>query len=98
VQEQKETSECTGRGECVSACYGGDRVITISSTRVEIHERCIGCGLWFPACPEEAISLCIDPSRALMEALMEKISVHTEIGIDTKTTFRNDETKNTSVD
>jgi len=74
-------SECTGCGECVSACYGGDRVITINTDRAEIHERCIGCGLCIPACPEGAISLSIDPSLDIMKELVAKISGHTNIGM-----------------
>ena len=74
------SSLCTLCGECVSVCYGGERVIAFGFKRVEISDRCIGCGLCVTACQEDAISLKIDLETDLIEALMERVAVRTQIG------------------
>ena len=72
--------ECTRCGECISACYGRERVITMGVERAEIHPRCIGCGRCIPACREGAISLEFDPQIDLMDALLEKVAARVQIG------------------
>jgi UDP-glucose 4-epimerase len=68
------SENCTGYGECVEACYGGERVITINEQQALIHERCIGCGKCVTACPEGVISMVFVPEVHFMRALREKIS------------------------
>ena len=70
---------CTLCGACVSACYGGERVITLGPEKAEMHERCLGCGRCVEACPEGAISLEFDPHTDVLAALLERIESRVEI-------------------
>lgn len=70
---------CTLCGDCVSACYGSARVITLGPDKAEIHARCIGCGRCVAACPEGAISLEFDPHTDVLAALLERIESRVEI-------------------
>jgi len=70
---------CTLCGACVSACYGGERVITLGPQKAEIHDRCIGCGRCVEACPQGAISLEFDPHTDVLAALLERIESRVEI-------------------
>jgi len=72
--------ECTRCGECIPACYGGERVVRIGPERAEIHGRCIGCGRCIPTCREGAIALEFDPQINLMDALLEKVAARVQIG------------------
>lgn len=74
-----DASRCTGCGECVAACYGGSRVITLADGKAVIGGRCIACGRCVPACPAGAISLHLDAHIDLLDALMERISSRTNI-------------------
>jgi UDP-glucose 4-epimerase len=65
---------CTLCGACVQACYGGERVIRMGEQRAEIGARCLGCGKCLAACPEEAISIEIDPQTDLVQSLLDRIS------------------------
>ena len=71
--------ECTLCGDCVDACYGGERVIRLGEKRAQIGERCIGCGKCVPACPEGAISLHVVPGVDVIEALLERVGERTKI-------------------
>jgi UDP-glucose 4-epimerase len=71
---------CNRCGECIPACYGGEKVISLGSSRAVIHERCIGCGRCIPACPQGAISLSFDPQVDLVDALLEKVTARVQIG------------------
>ena len=72
--------ECTLCGQCITACYGGERVIELGSEGVEINERCIGCGRCVSACPVGAISLEFDPQADWMESLLNRIAARVQIG------------------
>jgi ferredoxin len=72
--------KCNRCGDCVSACYGAERVITIGPNRAEIHDRCVGCGRCIPACPEGAIAFEFDQNVNLVDVLREKIAVKSQIG------------------
>ena len=65
---------CTLCGECVAACYGGERIIRMGVERAEISDRCIGCGRCVPACPEGAISLELQPEAEWQASLFRKIA------------------------
>jgi len=73
------SEDCIGCGECVEACYGGERVITIEDSGAVINKRCIGCGRCAAVCPEEAISLVFDPEVDFMRAFRERISERVKI-------------------
>ena len=73
------SEDCTGCGDCVEACYGGERVITIDGYQAVIHERCIGCGKCVAACPEGAISVVFDPEVDILRALRERICERVKI-------------------
>lgn len=73
------SEDCRSCGDCVEACYGGERVITIDEHSAVIHERCIGCGKCVTACPEGAISMVFDPEVDIMGALGERINERVEI-------------------
>ncbi|MBN1147160.1 MAG: 4Fe-4S binding protein [Anaerolineales bacterium] len=70
---------CTGCGECVDACYGGERVIRMGREKAEIHDRCLGCGRCISACPRGAISIEIEPGSDVLQALVERISERVRI-------------------
>lgn len=70
---------CTRCGACISACYGGERVITLGPDKAEIHARCIGCGRCVEACPEGAIALEFDPHTDVLAALLERIESRVDI-------------------
>jgi UDP-glucose 4-epimerase len=72
---------CTRCGECVQACYGGERVIQVGADRAQIDESCIGCGRCVPACPEGAISIICDPTVDVVQSLLARISDRVQIGI-----------------
>ena len=76
------SSACTRCGDCLAACYGGERVIRLGAERAEIQERCIGCGRCVPVCPEDAISMEIDSQADVMDVLLERIAARTQIGPD----------------
>jgi ferredoxin len=66
--------DCTLCGDCIVACYGGARVITLVETRAEINIRCI------PACPQGAIKLEIDSQEGdMIEALLDRIATRVDI-------------------
>ena len=73
------SEDCISCGDCVEACYGGERVITIDEHSAVMHERCIGCGKCVTACPEGAISMVFDPEVDFMKALGERINERVEI-------------------
>lgn len=61
-----------GCGECLTACYGGERVITIVELKVTIGKRCLGWDMCVEACPIGVISVLIDPQVDFIESLVEK--------------------------
>ena len=73
------SEDCIGCGDCVEACYGGEKVITIDGHQAVIHERCIGCGKCIAACPEGAIALVFKPEIDFMRALLERINERVRI-------------------
>jgi len=65
---------CTLCGDCIAACYGGERIISMGAERAEISARCIGCGRCVSACPEGAISIELQPDYEWQAALLSKIT------------------------
>ncbi|MBL7074622.1 RnfABCDGE type electron transport complex subunit B [candidate division KSB1 bacterium] len=52
------TNDCTGTGECVSACPVKDCITGVKGEKFEINpELCISCGRCQPVCPEKAITV-----------------------------------------
>jgi UDP-glucose 4-epimerase len=73
---------CTLCGDCVRACYGGDRIIQMGKERAEISDRCIGCGRCVSACLEGALSIRVQPDSELQVALFKKITDRVKFGSD----------------
>ena len=73
-------ANCTLCGDCIPACYGGERIIRLGAERAEISDRCIGCGRCVSACPEGAIAIELQPDPEWQAALFKKIAKRVQFG------------------
>jgi UDP-glucose 4-epimerase len=73
---------CTLCGDCIAACYGGERIIRMGAQRAEISARCVGCGRCVSACPEGAISIELKPDSEWQAALLRKIADRVQFSTD----------------
>ena len=73
---------CTLCGDCISACYGGERIIRLGAERAEISARCVGCGRCVSACPEGAITIELPPDSEWQPVLLSKIADRVQFSTD----------------
>ncbi len=69
---------CVSCGTCHSLCLAG--AIEITDTGAHITENCKGCGRCVPACPQQNITLTLDPQPDWVEQMLKQYESRTDVG------------------